>query len=382
MHTLKLISYLILTLIGLSGCTAFRAIRCGNPSTETYTNFALDTIYSADTVRNILVESPYSLFKTAKFDSRRLHNETIGAYFNRVRGNGALLIVRNDSIVFEEYFGNASMYKPLNIFSISKAITSLLCGIAIDEKKIESVNDPITKYIPELLSADPKFSQLTISHLLDMRTGLDFKEAYSWNPFSQMAQLYYGNDVLKFISKARFIDEPGAKHYYNSLATAILGVVIERATGVPFAKYLQEKVWIPLNMTSDAFVALDSEQHRKAKAYGGIATDVRNLALLGRLYLNEGKAGDKQIVSKDWIYRSTHASLENESYSYGWNNIINQKDGKMYVTPRFFALGLFGQVLFCDPGQKMIFVTLGEKKGTEYHLLFDDICNILESQKP
>lgn len=374
----KSVTHLLFVALFLSGCTTFRAVKCGTPSPESYTNFALDTIAAADTIKKILVESPDTYFRTTKFDGGQFHGETIAEYFARVRGNGALLIVRNDSILLEEYFGNAQKQMPLNIFSISKAITSLLCGIAVDEGKIGSVNDSVTKYIPELKQSDPAFSKLTIGHLLDMRTGLDFNEGYGWNPLSQMAKLYYGNDVLKFISKSKFKDIPGTKHYYNSLATAILGVVIERAVHLPLAEYLQKKVWIPLNMETDAYIALDSKKNHQAKAYGGIATDVRNLALIGRLYLNGGVADGKRIVSAGWIDRTTHASLSNEAYSYGWNNIISQKDGKPYVTPRFFALGLFGQVLFCDPAHNLIFVTLGEKKGYEYHLLFDDFCNILD----
>lgn len=377
---LRLFTYSSILLLFLTGCTTFRAIKGGTPSTDTYTNFALDTIFAPDTIKVILKKSQDTYFKTTKFDGGRFHGETIGEYFARVRGKGALLIVRNDSILLEEYYGNVKKYQQLNIFSISKAITSLLCGIAIDEGKIESVQDPVTKYIPELAKADTNFSMLTIENLLDMRTGLDFNEGYGWNPFSKMAKLYYGNDVVNFISKQKFKDAPGTKHYYNSLATAILGVVIERATGNSLAKYLQDKVWIPLNMESDAYFALDSKKHHNAKAYGGIATDVRSLALIGRLYLNDGVADGKRIVSVDWINRTTHASLENEAYSYGWNNIISQRDGEPYVTPRFFALGLFGQVLFCDPEQNLIFVTLGEKKGCEYHLLFDDFCNLLKNK--
>ena len=67
----------------------------------------------------------------------------------------------------------------------------------------------------------------------------------------------------------------------------------------------------------------------------------------------------------------------NEAYSFGWNNIITRVEGKDIVSPRFFAIGLYGQVLFCDPTQNLIFVTLGEKKGSEYHLLFDDFCNLI-----
>lgn len=154
-------------------------------------------------------------------------------------------------------------------------------------------------------------------------------------------------------------------------------MAIERAVGTPYAYYLQEKVWQPLDMETDAFISLDDNKHRQAKAYGGLVSNVRDLAKIGRLYINGGVYDNKQIVSKEWVDRSTHSSLDNEAYSLGWNNIITRIDGKDIVTPRFFAIGLFGQVLFCDPTQNLIFVTLGEKKGSEYHLLFDDFCNLL-----
>lgn len=352
------------------------------PSTDTYNAFDLDTI-TASKPLPLFVETvdADSFFQKTKFSGGRLNNETVGEYFSRVRGNGSLLIMRNDTILLEKYYGNFSQQHLSNIFSISKAITSLLCGIAIDEGYINNVNDPVTKYIPELITANPMFANLKLEHLLDMRTGLDFQEKYSWNPFSQMAQLYYGNDVIKVIEKTKFKENPGTSHYYNSLATAILGVVIERATGIPFAEYLEEKIWKPLGMEHNAYVALDSRKKHNAKAYGGIVTSTRNLARIGRLYLNKGKFNGTRIVSEQWINRSTNAILENEAYSYGWNNIIGQNNGELYVTPRFFALGLFGQVLFCDPDQNLIFVTLGEKKGYEYQLLFDDFCNILLRQK-
>ena len=375
----RIFTALSILAILLSGCTPFRAVRGGIPTTDSYRKFALDTIYATAGQNTPFVESSQTnpFFRTTKFTGGQLHSETIGEYFSRVRGNGALLIVRNDSILLEEYYGNVRQHQPVNVFSISKAVTSLLCGIAIDEGYIDSVNDPVTKYLPELSEADPMFSKLTIEHLLDMRTGLDFKEAYSWNPFSPMATLFYGSDIMDFISKSKFSSEPGSKHYYNSLSTAILGVVIERATGQTYAQYLQQRVWDPLSMESDAFMALDSRKSHHAKAYGGLATDVRNLARIGQLYIDGGRYNSRQIVSPEWIHRSTNARLDNEAYSYGWNNIIHQNDGARHVTRRFFALGLFGQVLFCDPEQNLIFVTLGEKKGYEYHLLFDDFCNIL-----
>lgn len=375
---MKRLSYILIIIGFLSSCTTFKSIKCGSPSTNTYLNFPVDTIATYDTIKQVLISSAKHnrYFEDSKFSGGRFNNETIGEYFSRVRGDGALLIVRNDTILLEQYYGNFSELSPSNIFSITKAVTSLLCGIAVDEGYI-SISTPITEYIPELIDADPSFKQLTIEHLLDMRTGLDFVESYGWNPFSKMAKLYYGKDVVSQFKKLHFKSVPGEAHYYNSMATALLGVAIERAVGVPFAQYLQEKVWKPLDMEADALITLDDSKHRQAKSYGGLVSNVRDLAKIGRLYMNGGMYDNKRIVSKKWIDRSTHSSLNNEAYSFGWNNIITRVDGKDVVSPRFFAIGLYGQVLFCDPTQNLIFVTLGEKKGSEYHLLFDDFCNLI-----
>lgn len=372
--------YGLLVLISalLVSCTALRSIRYGSPSTDTYRNFAVDTIHAGNTGKQVFIasDSHDRYLEDSKLTGGRLNNETIGEYFSRVRGDGALLIVRNDTILLEQYYGDFSRLSASNIFSVSKAVTALLCGIAVDNGLL-SIDDPVTTYIPELNDADPLFKELTIEHLLDMRSGLDFEENYGWNPFSKMAKLYYGKDVVNQFKKVHFKSKPGTEHYYNSMATALLGVAIERAAGVPYSQYLQEKVWKPLDMENDALISLDDSKHRQAKAYGGLVSNVRDLAKIGRLYVNGGVYGDKQIVSKDWIDRSVNSSLDNEAYSLGWNNIITRVDGKDVVAPRFFAIGLYGQVLFCDPTHNLIFVTLGEKKGCEYHLLFDDLCNLL-----
>lgn len=376
---MKRLSYILVIIFGfLSSCTTFKAIKCGSPSTDTYLNFAVDTVATNDTIKQVFISSAEHdrYFEDSKFSGTRFNSETIGEYFSRVRGDGALLIIRNDTILLERYYGNFSELSPSNIFSITKAVTSLLCGIAVDEGYI-SISALVTEYIPELKDADPLFRQLTVEHLLDMRTGLDFKESYGWNPFSKMAKLYYGKDVVSQFTKLHFKSAPGDSHYYNSMATALLGVAIERAVGVPYAQYLQEKVWKPLDMEADALITLDDRKHRQAKSYGGLVSNVRDLAKIGRLYINGGMYDNQRIVSKEWIDRSTHSSLDNEAYSYGWNNIITRVDGEDVVSPRFFAIGLYGQVLFCDPTQNLIFVTLGEKKGSEYHLLFDDLCNLI-----
>jgi len=119
---MKWLSYILIVLSTiLSSCTVFKSIKCGNPSTDTYHNFAVDTIASSDTVKGVLISSIKHdrYFEDKKFSGRLLENESIGDYFARVRGNGALLIVRNDTVLLERYYGNFSKLSPSNVFSIT-----------------------------------------------------------------------------------------------------------------------------------------------------------------------------------------------------------------------------------------------------------------------
>lgn len=178
--------------------------------------------------------------------------------------------------------------------------------------------------IPELKDADATFARLKIEHLLDMTAGLNFDENYSWNPFSKMAKLYLGENTLKVLKSLKFINTPGENYSYDSATTAILGMVIERATGQSYAKYLSEKVWQPFGMERNALIGLDSKRHHTAKGYGGLTTNVRDLAKIGYLFLNNGECNGVQIVDSTFVSRclSTHNAgikgKEQGRYSYSW----------------------------------------------------------------
>ncbi len=363
---------LIVLLAGICcSCSTFKAIRYGSPRPDLYKHFVCDTIAPANTPFRFVNARSVSL-DTLKFNGGRFNHETLTEFFDRTRGNGVLLIIHGDSIIYEHSFGNADVDSIYNIFSVSKAITSLATGIAID-KGLLDLSSPVTEFIPELLDSDTLFRHLTVEHLLNMRTGLNFKESYAGDPFSQTARLFYGSDILRQIKGLTFKSRPGTVHYYNSMATAILGIVLERATGQSYAEFVQKHIWQPLGMESNAFVALDDSKNRHAKTYGGIAMKAKDLAKIGRLYLNSGRFNGKQIVSEAFVTRSRTSAFDNDTYSLGWNNIINRINGKEVISPKYFAIGLFGQVLFCDPVNNLIFVTLGDKKGCEFHWIFDDL---------
>lgn len=229
----------------------------------------------------------------------------------------AFLVIRNDSVLYEQYFRGYARDAISKNFSITKSVTSLLTGIAVDEGYIRSVHDPVTKYVPELKTKDPKFERLTIEHLLNMRAGFKFNED-NYFPLSKATRLYYGSNHLRLIKRAKFKHEPGEVFEYQSLVSALLGVVVERATGRSLSEYLQEKVWIPMGMENCATWDIDNKRHRSNRAHVGINATAIDLAKIGRLYLNNGNWSGRQIVSADWVAKSITPDRNYLGYQYHW----------------------------------------------------------------
>jgi len=295
-----------------------------------------------------------------------------------------VLIIQNDSIVYEKCIGEMAADKTAGVFSVTKSVVSLLCGIAVDEGFIKSVDDPVTDYLPELLKEDPMWPMLTIRHLLDMQSGLDFSDTYSLSlrgkdirQLHAMAKLNYGRNIWAQVRKLKFRCEPGTEYRYESMTTEILGLVIEAATGSRLADYLEEKVWTPLGMESSAYLSYDSEKHHAPHAFGGLATTMLDLAKIGRLYLNRGLWDGKRIVSESWIQQSTAYSTDNEGYHFCWYNTSCIGADKAEY-PGYYAMGIRGQILFVNPYKRLIMVRLGLRDDTYAHIpyLFEQLSNL------
>jgi CubicO group peptidase (beta-lactamase class C family) len=344
--------------------------------------------------------------------------QTLNDYMVRKSSTVALLVIRNDSILFENYYRGYDSTTISGLFSVSKSVTSLLAGIAVDEGHITSIHDPVTKYIPELAGKDPRWQRLTIEHLLNMRSGFKFNEDNHW-PLSKAANLYYGTNYLRQMKHMRFEREPGEHRNYQSATTAMLGVVVQRATGRNLAEYLQEKVWNPLGMENRATWSLDDRRHRLARADCGLNATVRDLAKIGRLYLNGGNWNGVQIVDSTWVSRSTIPNTANTGYQYQWYSagigVKNPSSANGYfpdaesaekfalenVTKygsrywsvwksergrgwgvsikldQFYALGIYHQVLYIDPAKNLIMVRLGEGSDGGYPGFFHRLAKIL-----
>jgi len=352
----------------LASCSMIRGYRAdglNGPNIFSFEHHVHDTIPNGDEVFQFKVAQS----RADWIDTLHFYNEytyCVNMTFDEAIGNASstqgVMIVHDDSIVYEKYWGNFSGDRMATVFSVSKSITSLLCGIAVDEGYIQSIDDPVTKYLPELKGRDPRWEKLTIRYLLGMFSGLDFNDEYEFNikelkTVNAIAKLNYGHNMVKQIRGLKFRCDPGTEFRYESMTTAILGVVIERATGQHYADYLSEKVWKPLQMESVALINIDSRKHRAPHAFGGITCSLKDLAKIGRLYLNNGLWDGKRIVSEEWIHLTTDYNPKS-CYHYSWYDVRFEgfEPGEY---PGYYALGICNQVLYINPYKKLIIVRIG-----------------------
>lgn len=267
----------------------------------------------------------------------------------------SFLIIRRDSLLYEQYFRGYNQESIVPSFSMAKSVTSILTGCAIDDGLIKSVEEPITTYIPEL--SQKGFDKVKILHLLQMTSGINFNESY-FNPFGHAASFYYGLNLRKSVAKLNLEVEPGKRFEYVSGNTQLLGLVLERALkGKTITDYLQEKIWTPLGMEYDASWSIDRKNNGLEKTFCCLNARARDFARIGRLYKNKGNWNGRQIVSQKWVEESTKADSTSSAnlYQYQWWLPTPGQD--------FLAEGLMGQYIYVHPAKDLIIVRLGKNEG-------------------
>lgn len=271
----------------------------------------------------------------------------------------AFLVIKDDSIRYEEYWDTYGKESLSNSFSMAKSIVSILVGIAIDEGKIKSVDQPVCDYMPEFCIAENK--QLTIRDLLMMSSGLNYDESYT-SLFGPTTRSYYDTDLRKQMLELKVITPPGKEFNYMSSNTQLLAFIVEKATGMKLSDYASEKLWKPIGAEHDAQWSLDHKDGDE-KAYCCFYSNARDFARIGKLYLQNGKWGDKQVVSEEYVKASTTAApildngKPNKIYGYQWW-LMNYEGHEI-----FYARGILGQYVMVIPDLNIIFVRLGHKRG-------------------
>ena len=272
---------------------------------------------------------------------------------NEELGTVAFLIIKNDSIWYEEYAEDYGTSSRSNSFSMAKSITVSLLGKAIKDGYIKGLDQPVGEFLPQFNQGEEL--KLTVGDLASMSSGLNWDENY-YNPFSQTAKAYFGENIRTDALDLRVIEEPGTSFKYLSGNTLVLGMVIEKATGKTLSNYLSESFWKPMGMQHDALWQLDSEESGLEKAYCCIASNARDFARFGKLYKDQGAWNGKQLLSPDFVETATHPRFKDSpEYGYGfWLNTYKDKEV-------FYMWGVLGQYVFVIPEDNLIIVRLGHQ---------------------
>ncbi len=273
----------------------------------------------------------------------------------------AVVVIKNDSLLYEKYWDGYSDSSLSNSFSVAKSITSLLIGTAIKEGKIKSVDEPVGNYLPEF--KEGLAAKLRIKDLLTMSSGSNWDESYS-NPLSVTTESYYGSDLYKTATGVKIVKEPGTYHSYKSGDTELLGLILEKATGKPISAYASEKLWQLLGAEHPAKWSTDREDGNE-KAFCCFNTNARDFARLGQLMLDSGKWKGNTIIDSAYYMQSiSGCNIPDETgsscnyYGYQW-----------WIRPAFpgvfYARGILGQYIIVIPSKQIVLVRLGHKRSGE-----------------
>jgi CubicO group peptidase (beta-lactamase class C family) len=301
----------------------------------------------------------------------------------------AFVIMRNDSVLYEEYFDGFNASSLLPSFSVAKSVVSTLVGIAHSEGKIKSTQEPITNYVPELLQTDERYAKISLQHLLDMRSGLLFNEG-SYGLKDDAIKLGFTPNMLNRAFDYAIEKEPGGEFNYQSINTLLLALVVQRTTGKTLAQYAQEKLWQPLGATNATWT---TDKKGQAIAFAGLNANAMDYARFGLLFLHKGFFNNQQIVPQKWVQQSTGVDSMRfyNGYHNQWWGIVEYKyfndslpaakykaehenAGKVtsyktkegtlkwyvpFTSSSYHAEGILGQFVYVVPEKNIVVVRLG-----------------------
>ncbi|MDE4454404.1 serine hydrolase domain-containing protein [Psychrobacter sp. DAB_AL62B] len=275
----------------------------------------------------------------------------------------AFAIIKDGKLLYENYWQGYSADSHTNSFSMAKTVTTMLYLKAVEDGYISSIDEPITKWLPEY--ADNQYAQgCTLSHLSAMTSGYDWTEDYYF-PINPTAESYYGHDLVKQMVNRDFVEECGDQFKYSSGDTQMLGIALSRALephGYTISSYLEEKFWQPLGMEGDAYWSLDGSESIE-KVYCCLNASALDFAKFGQLLLNGGEWQGKQLLSKEHvdfiITPNVEAFAEGQAQVYG-HSVWTDMESPI---PFYAMLGHLGQRVLVLPEENAIIVRLGKQKG-------------------
>ncbi|MBL4754131.1 MAG: serine hydrolase [Flavobacteriales bacterium] len=287
----------------------------------------------------------------------------------------ALIIIRHDTILYEQYFNGYKGDSKSMHFSINKAIMSVLTSIAVKEGAFKGFDQAIGDFIP--MYAEDERGAVTIGNLVNMNSGFDCND---YDDQLRFIRLYYSDRPQKFMNQRKLTTDPGDHFAYSSFTTMLLGICLEKATGKSLNEYIEEKLWKKMGTTYDA--SMSTFKDGTPMAWGGLTSYPIDLMKFARLMLNRGHWDREEIIPEDYINACKDRSEGKGKawmYSKGfWLDTYNCLDEEEIQKLNFrkqrrycdgenqmYAGGYRGQILFIDFEKELLILRLGTGNGNK-----------------
>ena len=284
----------------------------------------------------------------------------------------SLLLVVDGQLVVEEYFHGYERDDLHRLASVTKSVSSLLVGLAIDEELISGVEAPVLSFFPALEQpADDRWQSETLYHLLTMSMGLDWGAGDGSHGT--------GPEFFQQVLERRVVHDPGTRWAYHSANVNLLAGVIKQASGQHADVFAGEHLFGPLGITDYDWSFMAEDGYRLMD--GSLQLRPRDMARLGALLSDGGRWQDRQVVSADWIRQSTtpHIATDGpEKYGYLW--WLGEFPGRDGMEPLVFANGHGSQFIAWSPGRGMVLVVTGGNEDNGKHFAIMEV--VLEFVSP
>lgn len=271
-----------------------------------------------------------------------------------------LLVIHDGRVLFEHYQYSRRPEQRFTSWSMAKTIVAMAVGIAVEEGRIASIDDPVDRYEPALSTT--AWKGVAIRHVLQMTSGVRFDETYD-KPGTDIVKLSsqwssQEGSMLQVLSGLNAVHAPpGEKFKYSSAETQVLAQVLARATGRPLAEYVSEKLWMPMGAEADAAWVLDASGMEAA--YCCMSARLRDWGRLGQLLLDGGKRDGKSVVPAAWVEAATTVRFRDGHLQPGRATPYYGYGYQTWIFPEnlgFALLGIQGQSVFIHPRKRLVMV--------------------------
>lgn len=347
------------------------------PSVEVATFQHSDTLFS---VNMVLRKGPVRPLPPASAKLKEIQFKSEGKVYdlfdylayNRVAG---LLVLKDGKIVFEDYELGTGAQSRWPSFSIAKSFSSTLVGAALHEGLISSLDDPLTRYVPQLKGG--AYEGVSIRNVLQMASGVKWDETYT-DPKSDRRKLLElqlaqkPGAIVSYMNALTRAGAPGSVWNYSTGESFLVGALIEGATHKPLATYLSETIWSRLGMEQDATWWVEAPGGMGLGG-SGLGATLRDYGRFGVFVQQDGVLDGQRIVPEGWFREAGAAHViggKSEDYGYLWWPI---PAGDPIHQGAFEGLGIFGQHLYINPSEKLVIVVLSArpKPDSSAHILND-----------